>query len=177
VADGKTHFRCGLGALLTLPPVLGGLAWLCFGSADAALTVAVSSAAGATGGLFFTADMDLQHTTEPEHYLQRLPLVGKPLKFVSQGYSVWFHTHRGVSHRWLRGSLTRWLYLLTCYVWLFVLPMTGALYVLDFDPAQFAEASLALIGVLPGAGFLLAWLAQDLIHYALDDLPLSLAML
>ena len=177
MANGKEHFRAGVSALCILPPAMAALAWLVYGTPDAAITAGLSSAAGATAGLLFTPDMDLQHTTEPEHYLEKLPIIGKPLKFASQGYSVWFHTHRGVSHRWLRGSLTRWAYLLVCWIWLFVLPITGLIWMFGGDPTQFATFGLSFVSFLPGAGFLLAWLAQDWLHYALDDLPLNLHML
>lgn len=169
--DGKEHFKFGLGLVCTLP-LLAGVCAAAVG--EDGLRIGVMTLVGAVGGLYFTPDMDLPNTTEPEHQLQEIPLIGKPLKYVSQGYSVLFSTHRGVSHTWLRGPMTRWGYLLFCYLWFLVLPVYAILVIGGWDPTAWLNVTTAMLAALPGAGFLFAWACQDWLHYALDGIPLNL---
>lgn len=142
MADGRTHEAWGLGLggglALALWPLDGGAA-LAFG------------AGAALGTLFLNPDLD--------HPRSRPTRRWGPLSLLWAPYRLLF-PHRGASHAWLTGPLSRALYLAL----LFLLLREGARG-LGLPPPPPPPQDL----LLPlGAG----WLQAEWTHLALDRIPL-----
>lgn len=160
MADGKTHLRVALVAD----------AWLMYaawhlnsmGYPDQATGVVV----GAVLGTLITPDYDIQGSTITEAIIRKtLPLVGDFWVADWFLYSLW-SKHRGISHIFVIGTLTRMVYLLWRCWWWYVFA-AGLIYLYMAENADWL-----VIGLEPSAALIwtafTTWCIHDGLHLIFD---------
>lgn len=158
MADGQTHFLWNVigGATLT------ALAIRYLPTDQDWQYVAVGSLIGS----IITPDMDLEGRTHTENLMRKIPVVGLLFQFSWYPYAV-LTNHRGMSHNLLLGTPSRMLYgLLLLLFWLTF--VSGMVYQLGGVPDTLITGIWDFIVQPRGGYLLLAWYAQDIVHYVLD---------
>lgn len=141
--SGQTHDKATL--ISAIPASIAASAIL--SSLNAPITTHIAFAAGYLLALWVNPDMDLRTKTTGDMRLARVYIIGNLLVRWSNAYASVFK-HRGVSHVFVIGTITRWL-------WFFPFPIIS---ILIGGP----EITLAAL-----AGNCVA----DAIHIALDAIP------
>jgi len=127
-------------------------------TAGAAVGLASPSAAlGAWAGWLVTPDIDVDHRTYEERRIRRaLGPVGVVWQMLWCPYALLFR-HRGVSHWPVVGTLTRAGYLAA------IVAVLATVVGYDVGLAVARAPAWAWVQLLAG------WMAQDIVHLALDD--------
>lgn len=156
--DGATHFAANA---LTGVGMTFAAAWY---APDAFAPVAVGSIIGA----FITPDMDVDHTTETEKLMRKVPVVGTAIQAAWLPYALNMK-HRGPSHWPVLGTLGRaaYLALILAAFYFFVFGVLGYFYV-DTDSVR--EFSIRWITKERSACMIAAWCIQDFIHWLMDGM-------
>lgn len=160
MSSGRQHFLYG---------TIAGCAALSTGwmfGADAEMLIGFG--AGTAVGLMITPDMDLVQITYTETLVRRIPIVGPIVIASGMPYALLFR-HRGLSHHWLFGTLSRIIYVFG--VLLFWLTWLVGLMLIIFPDRQFTPQYVLqpTSGFWQAAGaFFLAWWFQDMVHIIAD---------
>lgn len=169
MSSGRVHAKIAWG--LFLPLAIAGIYLLPFNRA-----LGAGCMSGALAGVLITPDIDLEGITYEERRIYRLlyPL-GLLWQWLWWPYGAVMQ-HRGLSHAFLLGTLTRLLYL----VWV-VIPVGAVAIELGYclwTGSSFDLLRISYAGV-PSSfwwGLFLAWAAQDAAHIIADKHHWRVAM-
>jgi len=155
VADGQTHLigNLVLGSALTATTFIF--------ARDYTLYVFV----GAVLGLIVTPDLDIDHATETEHIMRMVPVIGVWFMAMYYPYALMFK-HRGLSHNLFLGTIGRvaWTLVIVAVCALF---FSGLMQLFGVITHPLDTLRYGVLLLLQPA-LLLAWWAQDIMHYTLD---------
>lgn len=164
MASGQTHARV---AKTTL--ILGSTAGALICARYPALWVAYWPVVGGlVNGWLVTPDIDVDHITKEEQRWGDVPVVGGLLKTVFATF--WYPyalnvPHRGISHAWLLGTFTRFVYqfaglLALWFLWRAVVAVYGGKPQVEPDWAAFPWALTSY--------YFVGWALQDTLHLVFD---------
>ena len=155
MSSGVTHLY---GNLIFGTAITGTVLWL---QPDLAASVFI----GAVAGMIITPDLDINHETITEQIMNQVPFLGWLFGQAWYGYAL-IANHRGLSHNLFLGTLGRvaWTLLISLVTLIFLFGLLQLIGI-SFDPIAVMRG-LTLVLLNPVT--LLAWFAQDVLHYILD---------